>query len=123
MEFNQQKIINSTYSDGDFASYFNIMEVYRQNVQYKTIILLLPFSENCCFALREAYRLRVSDKWVLRTIFEPKREEVPITVAARSKARTVFARSNAGIVGSNPTRGMHVCVYSVFVLGSGLATG
>jgi hypothetical protein len=46
-----------------------------------------------------------------------------ITVAARSKARTVFARSNTGIVGSNPTRRMDVCVYSVFVLGSGLATG
>jgi hypothetical protein len=42
----------------------------------------------------------------------------PITVAARSKASTVFARSNAGIVGSNPTKGMDicVCVYSVFVL-------
>jgi hypothetical protein len=33
-----------------------------------------------------------------------------ITVAARSKAWTVFARSNTGIVGSNPTRGMDVCV-------------
>jgi hypothetical protein len=29
---------------------------------------------------------------------------------ARSKARTVFARSNTEIVGSNPTRGMDVCV-------------
>jgi hypothetical protein len=50
----------------------------------------------------------------------------PITVAAPSKARTVFARSNAVIVGSNPTQGVDVCVYSVFVLscvGSGLATG
>jgi hypothetical protein len=40
----------------------------------------------------------------------------PITVAARSKAWTIFARSNAGIV----------CVYSVCVVlcvGSGLATG
>jgi hypothetical protein len=39
-------------------------------------------------------------------------------VAAQSKAWTVFARSKAGIVGSNPTQGMdfHVCVYSVFVL-------
>jgi hypothetical protein len=46
----------------------------------------------------------------------------PITVAARSKAWTVFVRSNTGIVGSNPTRGIDVCVYSVFVLGSGLAT-
>jgi hypothetical protein len=33
----------------------------------------------------------------------------PIRVAARSKARNVFARSNTGIVGSNPTRGMDVC--------------
>jgi hypothetical protein len=37
-------------------------------------------------------------------------------VAARSKAWTVFARSNAGIVGSNPTEGGCLCVYSVFVL-------
>jgi hypothetical protein len=34
--------------------------------------------------------------------------ELPITVAARSKA--VFARSKIGIVGSNPTEGMAVCV-------------
>jgi hypothetical protein len=39
-------------------------------------------------------------------------------VVARSKARTVFARSNTGIVGSYPIQGMNicVCVYSVFVL-------
>jgi hypothetical protein len=30
-------------------------------------------------------------------------------VAARSKARTVFGRSNTGIVGSNLTWGMDVC--------------
>jgi hypothetical protein len=43
---------------------------------------------------------------------------MPITVVALSKAWTVFAQSNAGIVGSNPTQGMDVCVcvYSVFVL-------
>jgi hypothetical protein len=42
----------------------------------------------------------------------------PITVAARSEAWTVFTRSNTGIVGSNPTQGMDVCmcVYSVSVL-------
>jgi hypothetical protein len=42
-----------------------------------------------------------------------------ITVAARPKARTVFARSNAGIVGSKPTQCKDVCivcVYSVFML-------
>jgi hypothetical protein len=33
----------------------------------------------------------------------------PITVAARSKAWTVFARSNTGIVGSNRTRYVDGC--------------
>jgi hypothetical protein len=52
----------------------------------------------------------------------------PITVAARSKAWTVFARSNAGIVGLNPTRHMDVCVCLFYVsvvlcVDSGLATG
>jgi hypothetical protein len=44
-------------------------------------------------------------------------------VATWCKARNIFARSNSGIVGSNPSQGMDVCVYSVFVLGSGLASG
>jgi hypothetical protein len=35
---------------------------------------------------------------------------VPIRVAVRSEAWIVFARSNAGTVDSNPTRGMDVCV-------------
>jgi hypothetical protein len=36
----------------------------------------------------------------------------PTTVVARSKAWTVLARSNAGIVGSNPTQGMDsVCAF------------
>jgi hypothetical protein len=53
---------------------------------------------------------------------------LPNTVAARSKAWTVFSRSNAGMVGSNPTQGMDVCVrlFCVCVglrVGSGLATG
>jgi hypothetical protein len=38
----------------------------------------------------------------------------PIAVAERSRARTVFARSNTAIVGSNPTEAwMFVCVFSV----------
>jgi hypothetical protein len=55
---------------------------------------------------------------------------LPITVTARSKPWTVFARSNAGIVDSNPTQDIDDCVwvYCVFVLpcvcvGSGLTTG
>jgi hypothetical protein len=51
-----------------------------------------------------------------------------MTVAARSKSRTVLARSNAGIVGSNPTQSMDVCVYLfcvcvVLCVGRGLVTG
>jgi hypothetical protein len=41
---------------------------------------------------------------------------MPVTVAERSKACTVFARSDAEIVGWNPNQGMGVwCVY-VFIL-------
>jgi hypothetical protein len=43
-----------------------------------------------------------------------------------SKTRNAIDYSNTGIVGSNPTRGMSVCVLSIFVLscaGRGLATG
>jgi hypothetical protein len=49
----------------------------------------------------------------------------PVTVAARSKVRTVFARSDAVIVGSNPIQGIDVwCVYAfILCLGSGLAAG
>jgi hypothetical protein len=52
----------------------------------------------------------------------------PITVASRYKARTVFARSTAEIVGSNSTQGMDICVRLfcicvVLCVGSGLATG
>jgi hypothetical protein len=39
----------------------------------------------------------------------------PTTVAARSKERTVFARSNTEIVDLSPTGGMDVCV-RVFML-------
>jgi hypothetical protein len=47
-----------------------------------------------------------------------------VTVAARSKAWNVFARSNAGIVGSNPTQGMDICLCLFCVcICSGLATG
>jgi hypothetical protein len=40
---------------------------------------------------------------------------MPITVAARSKIWTVLALSNTGIVGSNPTRGMDICVRLFYV--------
>jgi hypothetical protein len=43
-------------------------------------------------------------------------------VAARSNAWTAFARLNAGIVGSNPTWYMSVCV-RLFCVCSGLCAG
>jgi hypothetical protein len=41
----------------------------------------------------------------------------PITVAKRSKTLNVFARSNTGIVGSNPTKDMVVdlCLFFLCV--------
>jgi hypothetical protein len=55
-------------------------------------------------------------------------DQMPITAAAQSKAWTVFAHSNAEIVGSNPTGGMNACVRLFCVLVvlcvvSGLAMG
>jgi hypothetical protein len=43
---------------------------------------------------------------------------MPVVVAEWSKAWTVLARLDAGIIGSNSTRGMdvYVYVYSMFVL-------
>jgi hypothetical protein len=60
--------------------------------------------------------------------FENEEGFLPVTVAAQSKASIVFAHWNAGIVVSNPTQVMDVCVrlFSVCValcVGSGLATG
>jgi hypothetical protein len=48
------------------------------------------------------------------------------TVIGSIFAINVFARSNTGVVGSNPTRGMYVCVRlfcvcAVLCVGSGLA--
>jgi hypothetical protein len=58
------------------------------------------------------------------------KNKLPVTVAERSKACTVFARSEAGFVGSNPTQVMDVwcvctrlfCVCVVLCFGRGVAT-
>jgi hypothetical protein len=55
-------------------------------------------------------------------------EAWPITVAARSMVITTFVSSNTGVVVSNSTRCMDVCmrlfcVRVVLCVGSGLATG
>jgi hypothetical protein len=44
-------------------------------------------------------------------------QKLPVSIAAQSKASTVFGRSNIGIAGLNPSRGMDVCQgFCVFVL-------
>jgi hypothetical protein len=59
---------------------------------------------------------------------EAKEGKRPITVVEHSKAWSVFARSNAGIVVSKPNKGIDVCVRLfcvcvVLCVGSGLAMG
>jgi hypothetical protein len=49
-----------------------------------------------------------------------------VSIYTRSKANTVFGRSNIGIAGSNPARGMDVCLRFCVVLsfvGRGLGAG
>jgi hypothetical protein len=41
---------------------------------------------------------------------------MPIRVAAQSKSRTVFIDSNTEILGSNSTRRMNACVFTLFLL-------
>jgi hypothetical protein len=44
---------------------------------------------------------------------------MPVPMAERSEARTAFGRSNTGIVGSNPTRGMDEFGFFCVVLSCG----
>jgi hypothetical protein len=55
----------------------------------------------------------------------PRKKRQPVTVVARSKEWTLFARSDAVIVGSNPTQVMDIsCVYAfILCLVSDLAMG
>jgi hypothetical protein len=64
----------------------------------------------------------------IEPVFKNYKKTMPITLVVLSKAWTVFARSDAGIVGSNPTQGMDICVhlfcvYVVLCVDIGLSTG
>jgi hypothetical protein len=80
------------------------------------------------FLFRQGYPSLCQHKF-LRKICVSRNDEVPITVAAHSKAWTVFARSNAGIVGLNHTQRhaclcvLLFCVCVVLCVGSSLVTG
>jgi hypothetical protein len=97
---------------------------------YLTSILIL--SSNVHFDLQSSFfpwdfptNISFSFHLPARTTYLAK---APVTVAQRSEACTVLARSEAGIVGSNLTQGMDVlylclfCVYIVLCLSRGLAT-
>jgi hypothetical protein len=62
------------------------------------------------------WRLQIMKVHVIKFKFYSDTIVLPITMTLLSKARTVFARSNTGIVGSNSTRIMHVCVHLFSVL-------
>jgi hypothetical protein len=63
-------------------------------------VMLVCGCETWSLTLREEHRLTVFENRVLRS---------PVSIAARSKASTVFGRSNIGIAGLNPAQGMYVC--------------
>jgi hypothetical protein len=70
-------------------------EIIRKYQQFTRQAVRLPFPP----IKRQQRKLLHNGSWVK-----------PIIVAARPKAWAIFARSNAGIVVSNLTRGMVVCV-------------
>jgi hypothetical protein len=73
------------------------------------MLILLLYSDADSAA--EEIFLRVGS---VRTMnFERVKPASPVTVA---EACTVFARSEAGIVGSNPTQDIDVCYVYVFIL-------
>jgi hypothetical protein len=111
---------------GPLAAPFPLLLSVHPNLSVPALLLLIPWTllRNVgicrrCHVLQDSSRHCTgwsSSKQVLCS-------SLPIAVATPSAAWNVFARSNTGIVGSNPTRGMDVRVYCVFVLSSSLPTG
>jgi hypothetical protein len=88
---------------------------------------LLKDTECLLCRVRLTRRAPTADVKRMILTFNAAEYQAPITVVTRPKAWTVFARSNTGIVGSNPTSGTDVwvrlfCVRAVLCGGSGLAT-
>jgi hypothetical protein len=92
---------------------------------WNTRELLFAFTMPTAVMIQTSVVRSIFDSMLLVNTYE---HTSPITVAARSKTWTVFARSNTGVMDSNPTKGMDVCVrlfcaYVVLCVGRGLATG
>jgi hypothetical protein len=105
------KLCLFTFLNLFFSIFCNITAIYHI-FQGNTIAKHGTGSQPCCFTTL-SIDVRMANAW--RII------EMPIAVAARSKARTVFARSNTEIVGSNPTYSwMFVFVFCVLFIESEL---
>jgi hypothetical protein len=76
---------------------------------------LLSSNVKNTFNLKELHRqiiiIRAQRCMVLIYLMTFSQSHEPITVAARSKIRNVFVRSNFLIVDSHPTQGMDACVF------------
>jgi hypothetical protein len=84
----------------------------RTILKYTELILPVLYGhETWSLTLKEEHRFRMFENRVLRIIFEPKREEVPVSIAEQSKACTVYNHLNIEITGSNPAWGMDVCLH------------
>jgi hypothetical protein len=99
-------------------------------LRHIVVLLLVSFLENFhCILLAaiSVFYVVFLFMCVFGALYLPNMFRRPISVAARSNTRTVFARSNTGIVGSNATQGIDVyvrlfCVSCVLCVYSGLAT-
>jgi hypothetical protein len=94
---------------------------YIANYDLQTELISTMFMRNI--------NIKISHPLHISPIFTHVLATEPITMAAQSKAWIMtFSRSNAGILDSNPTQGMDMCVLLfcvcvVLCVGSGLATG
>jgi hypothetical protein len=68
-------------------------------------------SMHSCVQTQSAAQYNIRDSRIVDPNFARNILHKPIRVVARSKAWDVFAHSNAGIVGSNPTQDMVVCLH------------
>jgi hypothetical protein len=102
--------------------YRSSVSKHRENFTVYLIFLCVPstYSSFWKFCTRKAFpqMCYVAHTWYLAWFRHNNNKLIslrgPVTIAERSKACTVFARLEAGIVSSNPTQGFLVFVYVFF---------
>jgi hypothetical protein len=86
---------------------FGSETVLLSTFMYPVISIVHKVQALHCLALGCAVRTSLHALWYIFFLYLV---QMPITVAARFVARTVFAHSNSGIAGSNPIQGLDVCI-------------